>query len=64
MAEFAMIQTYKTLLYVSGISVFFNFSIVEGVAYSILLGKSREGHLLGQGHLLGRIQYLTFHSLF
>ena len=45
-----MIQTHKTLRYVSGISLFLQFlNGRRGGAYSILLGKIGEGRLLGQG---------------
>ena len=53
-----MIQIHKILFYVSGISRFLQFFSGRGGAkYSILLGKVKEGRLLGQGHLSGRIQY-------
>ena len=44
-AEFAMIQTHKTLLYVNWISLFLHFVNSRGGAYSILLGKVWEGRL-------------------
>ena len=45
-----MIQIHKMLLYVSGIPInfFFNFINCREGAYSLLLGKVGEGHLLGQ----------------
>ena len=55
-----MIQTHKKLLYVSGISLFLPFFNGRG----ILLGKVGQGHLLGQGCLLGRIQYFIFMGTF
>ena len=53
-----MIQTHQTLLFVRRISNFLQFFNSRGGAYSILLGNVREGCLLGQGHLLGRIRYV------
>ena len=62
-AESALIETLTLKLYVSKISLFFNFYSRKrggGGAYSILLGKVGMGRLLGHGCLLGRIRYACF----